>query len=189
MGETATGMEATGRIPEPLAVLAALVNSNDIEGAEDHLSSPDELRHWLIEHDLIDRRARVSLTDVDRTRRFREALREAGEENAGHRPATATHGLDAVAAEMTLRLRFDARPRLEPAQGGGVDAALATMLGSVFAAMLDGTWSRFKACGNDECRWAFYDTSRNRSGQWCSMAVCGNRMKGRAFRRRHRVTS
>jgi predicted RNA-binding Zn ribbon-like protein len=41
-----------------------------------------------------------------------------------------------------------------------------------------------KICTNDECQWAFYDHSRNRSGAWCTMAVCGNRMKGRAFRRR-----
>jgi predicted RNA-binding Zn ribbon-like protein len=28
------------------------------------------------------------------------------------------------------------------------------------------------------------DTSRNRSAQWCSMRICGNRTKGEAFRRR-----
>ncbi len=45
-------------------------------------------------------------------------------------------------------------------------------------AMLDGTWSRLKACS--ECRWAFYDRSRNSTGNWCSMAVCGGRVKQRA---------
>jgi predicted RNA-binding Zn ribbon-like protein len=48
-----------------------------------------------------------------------------------------------------------------------------------------GTFERLKICRNDECQWAFYDHSRNRSGVWCTMAVCGNRMKGRAFRTRH----
>lgn len=181
-------MDATSHVPEPLAQLAALVNTNDIEDGEDHLSSPAELREWLLGHGLIDRDIHVSVADVDRTRRFREALREAGEVNAGHRPAGASSGLDQIARELTLRLRFiGPRPRLEPVDSSGVDAALATMLASVYAAMLDHTWSRFKACGNNECRWAFYDTSRNRSGQWCSMAICGNRMKGRAFRRRHRA--
>ena len=41
--------------------------------------------------------------------------------------------------------------------------------------MRDGTWGRLKACAEDGCRWAFYDASRNQSGRWCSMAVCGNR--------------
>ena len=47
----------------------------------------------------------------------------------------------------------------------------------------DGTWSRLKACREDDCHWAFYDRSRNRSGQWCVMAVCGNRNKARAVPR------
>jgi predicted RNA-binding Zn ribbon-like protein len=52
--------------------------------------------------------------------------------------------------------------------------------------MRDGTWDRMKACRADDCEWAFYDSSRNRSGTWCSMEVCGNRAKARAFRARHR---
>jgi len=59
------------------------------------------------------------------------------------------------------------------------------LLATMYDAMATGTWVRLKACTNDECQWAFYDHSRNRSGAWCTMAVCGNRMKGRAFRRRH----
>lgn len=187
-------MQTTARVPESLALLADLVNTNDIEDARDRLSSVDELRTWLIERDLVDEGARLNTADVARTRRFREALREAGEANAGHRSADGAAQLDEIAAGLPLRLRFTGHPRLEPVRNEaagrrGVDAALATMLGWVYAAMLDRTWPRFKACRNDECRWAFYDTSRNRSGQWCSMAVCGNRMKGRAFRRRQRATT
>ena len=48
--------------------------------------------------------------------------------------------------------------------------------------MADGTWRRLKACREDTCQWAFYDRSKNRSGTWCSMAVCGNRAKARAYR-------
>jgi predicted RNA-binding Zn ribbon-like protein len=53
-------------------------------------------------------------------------------------------------------------------------------------AQADGSWSRLKACGNDECGWAFFDRSRNRQGSWCDMAVCGNRLKNRSFRARQR---
>jgi predicted RNA-binding Zn ribbon-like protein len=41
----------------------------------------------------------------------------------------------------------------------------------------DQTWERLKVCDRDSCRWAFYDTSRNRAGRWCSMAGCGNHIK------------
>jgi predicted RNA-binding Zn ribbon-like protein len=48
--------------------------------------------------------------------------------------------------------------------------------------MADGTWHRLKACR--QCAWAYYDYSKNRSATWCSMAICGNRTKTRAYRRR-----
>ena len=41
---------------------------------------------------------------------------------------------------------------------------------------------RLKICGN--CGWLFIDRSKNRSRQWCDMAVCGNRVK--ASRHYHR---
>ena len=44
-----------------------------------------------------------------------------------------------------------------------------------------------KACPADDCRWAFYDRSRNRSGTWCDMSDCGNRAKARAYRKRHQA--
>jgi Conserved protein containing a Zn-ribbon-like motif, possibly RNA-binding len=50
-------------------------------------------------------------------------------------------------------------------------------------AMLDGSWVRLKACRN--CHWSFYDYSPNRSATWCSMQLCGNRTKTRAYRRRN----
>jgi predicted RNA-binding Zn ribbon-like protein len=53
-------------------------------------------------------------------------------------------------------------------------------------AQLDGSWARLKVCANDECRWAFYDRSRNHGGTWCEMSACGNRLKNREFRARRR---
>jgi predicted RNA-binding Zn ribbon-like protein len=54
-------------------------------------------------------------------------------------------------------------------------------------AQRDGSWARLKACANEDCRWVFYDQSRNRGGSWCDMAACGNRLKNRDFRARHRA--
>ena len=51
-------------------------------------------------------------------------------------------------------------------------------------------WSKsVKACQADDCHWAFYDSSRNRSGRWCDMAVCGNREKVRAYRSKRSASS
>jgi len=68
----------------------------------------------------------------------------------------------------------------------GLDGALGRLLAIAHGAMHDGTWSRLKACPAEDCEWAFYDSSKNRSRTWCNMAVCGNREKARAFRARHR---
>lgn len=73
------------------------------------------------------------------------------------------------------------------AAAGPVDAAVAAMLVLLTEAQSSGEWSRLKACGNPDCQWIFYDTSRNRSGRWCSMQECGAVMKSRAYRRRQRT--
>jgi predicted RNA-binding Zn ribbon-like protein len=68
----------------------------------------------------------------------------------------------------------------------GVDGAIARLMAIVAAAVEHGRWERLKACPREECEWAFYDKSKNRSGRWCSMEACGNIEKARAFRERKR---
>lgn len=38
---------------------------------------------------------------------------------------------------------------------------------------------RLRPCANDECRLFLIDRSRAGTARWCSMGVCGNRMKAR----------
>lgn len=45
---------------------------------------------------------------------------------------------------------------------------------------------RIKVCDNDNCRWIFYDRSKNKSRRWCDDKVCGNIMKVRNFRSRNK---
>jgi predicted RNA-binding Zn ribbon-like protein len=77
-------------------------------------------------------------------------------------------------------------PHLVPATGKVPDDALARILAAVATAVADRTWSRMKVCRRPDCRWAYYDESRNRSRAWCSMETCGNRAKARSFRERRR---
>ncbi len=180
--------EAGGRAGASGAILRirAFVNTLDLEGGVDELEDPAALRTWLAVNDLPGGDARLTRDDLSRTLAVREALRELLAGNAGHGvDPQAMARLDAIAAAAPLAVRFapDGRPALEP-QGGGVDAALGRLLADVVASDLVGSWARLKVCRNEACRWAFYDGSKNRSGAWCSMAVCGNRMKVRRHRRR-----
>ena len=86
-------------------------------------------------------------------------------------------------ARLSVRFGADGSAALE-AGAGGVDATVGVVLAAAHAGMEEGTWERLKVCANGGCAWAFYDHSRNRSGRWCSMAVCGNRTKTRAYRQR-----
>ena len=61
---------------------------------------------------------------------------------------------------------------------------MARLLAVAVRAEAEVRWGRMKACRNEGCRWAFYDASKNRSGSWCNMQVCGARHKMRAYRRR-----
>jgi predicted RNA-binding Zn ribbon-like protein len=97
----------------------------------------------------------------------------------------AVDAVNAAAKSAELVVRFDehGHAALVPVRAG-IDAALGRLIAIVYAAMADGTWERLKACREDTCEWAFYDWSKNRSGAWCDMAVCGNRAKARAHRQR-----
>ena len=104
--------------------------------------------------------------------------------NNGDRPAD-WDALDRIARRGQLQVRFTAAGEalLEPA-AEGLDGALARLLVPVALSLQDGSWRRVKACAADACQWAFYDRSRNHSGRWCDMAICGNRTKVRSYRAR-----
>ena len=86
-----------------------------------------------------------------------------------------------------LTIEFEAAgPRLLPTGRAPIDRALGVILSITARAMIDGRWHRLKACPGEDCGWAFYDHSRNNSGRWCSMAVCGGRAKARSHYLRHR---
>jgi predicted RNA-binding Zn ribbon-like protein len=171
--------------PEPIRVVQAFINTNDLEG-EDRLSDGTALQSWLDAAGLA-APSRVTRAEHARAIELREALRELVSANAGlaYDPdAVETVNAFALRSGLRVALAGPAESVLEPT-AGGVDAALGRIVAAVHEGIADGSWARLKACERDTCRWAFYDHSRNRSGHWCSMAVCGSREKNRrAYRRR-----
>lgn len=183
------------RAPAPgqLALLQAFLNSHfDLveHWGADLLASPEDLRTWLAARRLIAPGDRLAEADVSRTLTVREALRAliASQANAGPGlGAEAQRRLNAAVTGASLELRLAGGPVLVPTGAGAIDRALGVLLGLATGAMLDGTWSRLKSCPGRHCGWVFYDRSRNNSGRWCSMTVCGGREKSRSHYRRHRT--
>jgi predicted RNA-binding Zn ribbon-like protein len=177
----------TSEPPHGLALVIDFVNTLDVEAGVDTLQNADGLREWLAEHELLDASA-APPTERERARAIdlRESLRALMlEHNGAPSDEHAGAELERTARAGNLGVHFsdDGSAHLD-AGGRGFERALARVLIPVVAASGDGSWERVKACRADDCTWAFYDRSRNRSGVWCDMAVCGNRTKVRAFRRR-----
>jgi predicted RNA-binding Zn ribbon-like protein len=169
-------MEPGGRQPAPgrLARVQEFVNTIDIGDGVDQLADPIRLGTWLAERELLDEGERLGAADLQRAVEVREALRGLLLANAGadlDPEAVASLNRSARNARLLVRFGDDGRARLEP-EPAGVEQA---------------TWARLKACRNHACEWAFYDHSKNRSGRWCTMEVCGNAMKARAYRSRQRL--
>jgi predicted RNA-binding Zn ribbon-like protein len=174
--------------PGELELVREFVNTHDVEEQTDTLSAPEALRDWAEGRGLDVGSRPLGQRDVEKAIELREALRALLLANGGEplgRGAIET--LNAVSAGLPLRLRFagDGASALSPA-GEGIEGALAAILAIVYRAMAEGTWPRLKACRADDCQWAFFDRSKNRSAHWCSMAVCGNRAKARGYRKRRK---
>jgi predicted RNA-binding Zn ribbon-like protein len=184
-----------GRPPAPgqLALFQAFLNSHfDLveHWGVDLLADPVGLRSWLVSRNLIGRRDPVREVDVARVLTVREGFRQLIAAAAGtgappepDRRARLDHALAGASFELRMS---EAGPRLVPAGAGALDRALAVLLSIATRSMLEGSWSRLKTCPGRHCGWVFYDLSRNNSGRWCSMTVCGGREKSRAHYRRHR---
>lgn len=174
--------------PGPLALVQAFLNTIDREAGEDAIADATSLSAWLAERGLLPAGDHATSPELQRAHEVRDALCALALANNGmavEREAVDRLNEAARGAHLTLTFAADGAPRLLPA-ARGVDAAIAQLLGIVYTAMADGTWTRLKACREDACHWVFYDHSRNRSGAWCSMAVCGNRTKTRTYRQRRR---
>jgi predicted RNA-binding Zn ribbon-like protein len=180
-------ISAPKRAPAPLAVLQRFVNSVSFEREEDELGSPEGLKGWLVERDLIAPDDQVTEGDLRRAVDVREGLRALLYANGGHPvDQAAVERLHRASSRAGMHLCFETgEPRLEP-DAAGVDGAIAWLMAAVTQATQDGSWERLKACPEDSCRWAFYDRSKNRSAKWCSMETCGNMAKARAYRARQR---
>jgi len=165
--------------PGRLDLVRRFLNTISFERGEDPLAGPDALGQWCTSEGF-------EGEPGPRLRAFREALRQAALANAGHADRQQSwQGLEPFAeqARYTVRIGPDGTPFLE-ATGHGEDRIMGTLLAVVYDAVRSGEWVRLKACLAEDCRWAFYDRSKNGSGTWCSMSVCGNRYKARRRRQR-----
>jgi predicted RNA-binding Zn ribbon-like protein len=144
-------------------------------------------RNIMHGYDLLDEGARLTEEELGHLVEFREGLRGLLRSHYGRSAGGTAEALNEMAEDALLRVRFDedGAPGLLPVGSGeAVGGVTARLLVAAVGAASEGTWWRLKVCRNEGCLWAFYDGSKNRSGSWCTMDVCGSRAKMRAYRRR-----
>ena len=182
---------ATRTTPAGLETLRDFVNTLDREDVTDDVATPEALAAWLVDHGLLPAsESDLSAGDHARAIELREALRRMALANNGEQPSPEAAAIvERHAREALLEARFPAEGgwRLEP-RASGMAGSLGRVVAVLVEAMAAGTWSRLKACSAETCQWLFYDASKNHSGHWCSMKVCGNRSKAREFRARRRAS-
>lgn len=159
--------------PGPLERVRTLLNTwlipNDTRVPEDRFDAYAE-------------RERVPEAERSELRRLRDDLRRAVE-----RSATSDEILNRWIDGLDVRpLITSGKVGFQHATGLSGETVAACL-----AAVSSGEWSRLKAC--PDCRWVFYDHTRNGSKRWCLMTAggpggrsCGSIAKVRAYRDRTR---
>ena len=176
--------------PMPLLLVQSFVNTWDGDNRSDLLLDPVAARDWLTGAGLWSAERAPDPAELHLARGVREGVRAMLVANGGG-PRPAPGDLQplqaaAQASRPTLQVGPGGRVMLGPEPADRPGAGLLTLLLVIRDAQRDGTWPRLKACGNPDCRWAFYDRSHSRAGAWCDMATCGNRIKNRRLRQRQR---
>jgi predicted RNA-binding Zn ribbon-like protein len=188
-----------GEVPEEVRLVNEFLNTLDLETFGEHAGTPDEereglrsperLKAWLVRRGLLGREVTVSEADRQLAVQVRDALRSAALVNsvpARERSDSAGQSF----GELPLVVRFGdaSKPELASREGR-VKGALGSILADVVVASSKGTWARMKICAAEDCRWAYYDHSKSRTGRWCAMETCGNRHKTRRYRRKKRSSA
>jgi len=186
-----------GEVPEEVRLVNEFLNTLDLERFGEHagkpeaereeLRSPERLGDWLVARGLLGRGEMVGARDLELALKVRDALRVAASANSG----LARGGPARVSFEevpLVVRLGGDSKPELVCTEGG-VKGALGSILADVAVAASKGTWARMKICAAEDCRWAYYDHSKSRTGRWCAMETCGNRHKMRRYRQKRRIST
>jgi predicted RNA-binding Zn ribbon-like protein len=173
----------------------------------DLLGDFGDLLSWLVEADVLtpaqSQSIRTTLTPeagatwLQRSKFLRSELRTLAEKLATHKPVPES-SITAINNSLSQRpgyLQLTKTKRgFEQRFHSIVDAHNGLMAPIAEAAsqlLCHATLTFIRKCANDDCILYFYDNSKNHTRTWCSMQLCGNRMKVAAFfeRRRRRAHS
>lgn len=174
-------------LQQEIDLLVEFVNTHELEEETDSIAEPDELSGWIAEQ-TGEHVGALDEEDVVRVLALRESLRALLRTHNGEPvDERRLQPLREAADRSRFRTTFSAGGELQIAPArSDLTGFEARLLLAIERIQSQGAWPRLKACTDDGCQWAFYDSTRNRSRTWCSMEECGNREKTRRYRERRK---
>ena len=164
--------------PDDEEFLLELLNTTPVVDGEprDDLAQPKVARAWMRAHGVASTNAELAAL-LDARSALQAVVR--GEQA----PSALQRFVGSVALRPTAgRGGVDWRLALDGDAAGAVRAVLA------WDALRVSSPGRLRPCANPECRLFLIDRSKPNTARWCSMAICGNRMKARRHYRRARAS-
>src|ERR1700722_2688852 len=186
------------QVPDQLANLYDFANSLDVRNFTHHgvprrqgdeLTGPRELSAWMAQRGLSWTSAKLTPAMFATALRLRAGIRCYLECDLAERRKNkdAVRALNAALQPFPLlaRAQTDGGMTLGAAREDAL-AGLSTIATELYNGSITGTLDRLKMCAAEECRRVFFDRSKPATSRWCMSTLCGNRMKTRNYRERHR---
>ncbi|MEU3337988.1 CGNR zinc finger domain-containing protein [Streptomyces sp. NPDC006668] len=159
---------------EPLALDLLNTRWNSDGVVQDLLVDTDGLALWLEVNGLGSRFPADGAT-LHHLHQARDALAKAVA--AGKPAESAAEAVDAVLGHGRIRATLTADGPGEMPEFSDPSWGPAWLAARNYLELLAAAPDRIRACAHEACILHFYDTSRNGTRRWCSMAACGNRAK------------
>ncbi|MQY13899.1 hypothetical protein SRB5_40560 [Streptomyces sp. RB5] len=176
--------------PAAAELVEAFANTVDVEDGSDEIATPAALTSWLHARGLL-APAEPAVPPATHAAylALRAGLRERLGAHVGDTPdAALVEASDAVLAAQPVVVTTGGG--LVPAPGLPADRRPLAELAIAWSGLTaTGEAARLKRCAEHTCGWVFRDVTKNRSRRWCSMRICGNRNKSRAYAARARAAS
>jgi predicted RNA-binding Zn ribbon-like protein len=191
------------QVPDELANLYDFANSLDVRhfthhgvphAQDDELTGPRELRAWMAQRGLAGANAagtgaKVTPAMFETALQLRTSVRAYLQcdpvERHNNKDAVRSLNSALKLVPLVAQARMDRDIALVAAREDAL-AGLSVIVAELYDGSVRGTLDRLKMCAAEECRRVFFDRSKPATRRWCMSSLCGNRMKTRTYRERHR---
>jgi predicted RNA-binding Zn ribbon-like protein len=188
------------KVPDELANLYDFANSLDVRhfvhhGVQheqgDELGGPRQLGAWMAQRGLLWTGAKITPAMFESALELRACVRDYLQfdpvERRNNRDATRSLNDALKLFPLAVEAQHEGGMALRPARSDAL-AGLSAISAELYTGSVTGILYRLKMCAAEECRRVFFDRSKPATRRWCMSTLCGNRIKTRAYRERHRAS-